>query len=221
MARVRTAVLISGRGSNLLALLEACADPAFPAEIVLVVSNVPGAAGLDHAKAHGVATAVVDHRGHRDRDSFERALEAPLRDAGAELICLAGFMRLLTPAFVERWWDRIINIHPSLLPAFRGLDTHKRALEAGVRVAGCTVHFTRPAMDDGPIIVQAAVPVAPDDTEASLAARVLDQEHRCYPLALRLVADGRARVEGDVVRLSGIAAAATALVNPPESAEAG
>jgi phosphoribosylglycinamide formyltransferase-1 len=219
MARIRTAVLISGRGSNLLALLRACAEPGFPAEIVLVLSNQPDAPGLAHAESYGVPTAAIDHRGYADRDAFERAMDEPLERAQVELICLAGFMRLLTPAFVERWWDRILNMHPALLPAFRGLDTHRRAIRAGVRFAGCTVHFIRPAMDEGPIVVQAAVPVLPDDTEDTLAARVLEVEHRCYPLALRLVADGRASVDGDVVRISGLAPAETATLNPPEPGE--
>ena len=214
MARIRTGVLISGRGSNLLALLEACARPDFPAEIVLVAANVPGAPGLAHADAFGVPTAVVDHRAFSDRDGFEHALDQPLRTAEVELICLAGFMRLLTPAFVERWWDRILNIHPALLPAFRGLDTHRRALDAGVRFAGCTVHFVRPEMDDGPIVVQAVVPVAADDDEASLAARVLEAEHQCFPLALRLVAEGRAVVDGSTVRLIGAARTPATLLNP-------
>ena len=215
MARIRTGVLISGRGSNLLALLEACARPDFPAEIVLVVANVPGAPGLAHAEAFGVPTAVVDHRAFSDRDSFEHALDRPLKAAAVELICLAGFMRLLTPAFVGRWWDRVLNIHPALLPAFRGLDTHRRALEAGVRFAGCTVHFVRPEMDDGPIVVQAVVPVAADDDETSLAGRVLEAEHQCFPLALRLVAEGRAVVDGSTVRLIGTARTPATLLNPP------
>jgi phosphoribosylglycinamide formyltransferase-1 len=214
MARVRTAVLISGRGSNMQALLRACADPAFPAEIVLVVSNKADAGGLDHAAAAGVATAVVEHRDFADRDSFERAMEARIHAAGAELICLAGFMRRLTEAFVERWRDRMLNIHPSLLPAFRGLDTHERALAAGVRITGCTVHFVRPDVDAGPIIVQAAVPVLPGDDSDTLAARVLQAEHRCYPMALRLVAEGRARVVGDRVALTGTVNADHSLFNP-------
>lgn len=214
MARRKVAVLISGRGSNLRALLDAAAAPDYPAEIALVVSNVPGAGGLAHAALAGVPAVTIDHRGFPDRDSFERALEAPIRDSGAELICLAGFMRLLTAGFVERWRDRVLNIHPSLLPSFRGLDTHARALAAGVRFAGCTVHFVRPAMDDGPIIVQAAVPVHADDDEDRLAARVLVAEHRCYALALRLVAAGRARVVDERVVVDGAAAPDLFLLNP-------
>ncbi len=214
MARRKVAVLISGRGSNLRALLDAAAAPDYPAEIALVVSNVPGAGGLTHAALAGVPAATIDHRGFPDRDSFERALEAPIRDSGAELICLAGFMRLLTAGFVERWRDRVLNIHPSLLPSFRGLDTHARALAAGVRFAGCTVHFVRPAMDDGPIIVQAAVPVHAADDEDRLAGRVLVAEHRCYALALRLVAAGRARVVDERVVVDDAAAPELFLLNP-------
>ncbi len=214
MPRLKTAVLISGRGSNLQALLDAAADPAYPAEIVLVLSNVPGAYGLERAKKAGIATAVVDHKQFPDRPSFERALDARLKEAGAQFLCLAGFMRLLTPEFVTPWQDRLINIHPSLLPSFKGLHTHERALAAGVRFAGCTVHFVRPATDDGPIIIQAAVPVHAGDTPDSLAARVLEAEHRIYPLALALVATGRARVAGDGVEILGMEAPEASLINP-------
>lgn len=191
MARRRTAILISGRGSNMTALIEAARSPAFPAEIVLVLSNRPDAGGLARAAEAGIATAVVDHKLYgKDREAFERALDAALAAHGVELICLAGFMRVLTPWFVERWTGRMLNIHPSLLPAFRGLDTHRRALEAGVGEHGCTVHFVVPELDAGPTILQARIPVLPDDTEASLTARVLAREHEIYPEALRLVASG-------------------------------
>lgn len=217
MARVRVAALISGRGSNLQALLDACADPAFPAEIVHVLSNVPGVRGLERAAAAGVPTSVLSHRDFADRAAFDDALDAELRRVGADLVCLAGFMRILTEGFVERWRDRLINIHPSLLPAFKGLHTHERAIAAGVRFTGCTVHFVRPAMDDGPIIVQAAVPVLPDDDADRLAARVLKAEHRIYPLALKLVADGRASVSADgVVRLEGLPEVEDIVLNPRE-----
>jgi len=214
VARRRTAVLVSGRGSNMQALIAAAADPAFPAEIVRVVSNRPGAGALDRARAAGIATTVVDHRAFAGREPFEQALDAALVEAGVELVCLAGFMRLLTPWFVERWRDRMINIHPSLLPSFRGLDSHARALAAGVKLHGCTVHLVRPEMDDGPIIGQAAVAVLDDDTEETLSARVLAAEHRLYPAALALYASGRLRLEGD--RLVGGAAgpAPTLLVWP-------
>ena len=215
-ARLRVGVLISGRGSNMQALIEACVVPSFPAEIALVLSNEPGAAGLRRAADAGIATDVLDHRGfNKDRPAFERALAARLEAAGVQFVCLAGFMRLLTGTFVDRWRDRVINIHPSILPAFRGLDTHKRALETGVRLHGCTVHFVRAAMDDGPIIVQAAVPVLPGDSEAALAGRVLAAEHRCYPLALRLCAEKRVRVENERCVLDPIAVQEAVLISPP------
>jgi phosphoribosylglycinamide formyltransferase 1 len=195
MSRKRVAVLISGRGSNLAALIEATKSVDHPAEIVLVVSNVPGAGGLAIAVAAGIDVASVDHRRFgKDRAAFERALQAILVEHRIELVCLAGFMRLLTPWFVEQWPQRMLNIHPALLPAFKGLDTHRRALEAGVKRHGATVHFVVPEMDAGPIVVQGAVPVRADDTEAILAARVLTVEHCIYPQALRLVAEGRVTV---------------------------
>jgi phosphoribosylglycinamide formyltransferase-1 len=201
MRRARVAVLISGRGSNMAALIEAAKQPAYPAEIALVLANRADAAGLARAAAAGIATAVVEHaRYAQDREAFERALQANLDVHGIEIVCLAGFMRLLTSWFVERWEGRLINIHPSLLPAFKGLGTHARALAAGVKIHGASVHFVVPEMDSGPIIAQAAVPVLDADTAETLAARVLDAEHRIYPLALRLVAEGRVRiVEGRCV----------------------
>lgn len=216
MARLKVGVLISGRGSNMQALIDACRVPRFPAEIALVLSNEASAAGLLRAREAGIATRVIDHRGFaKDRAAFERALTAALEEAGVEFVCLAGFMRLLTETFVDHWRDRLINIHPSILPAFRGLDTHKRALEAGVRLHGCTVHFVRAAMDDGPIIVQAAVPVLPGDDEAALAARVLAAEHRCYPLALKLAAEGRLSVDNERCLVRGAPVQEAALINPP------
>ncbi len=195
--RRKVAVLISGRGSNMASLIAAARDPAYPADIALVVSNVPGAAGLDRAAAAGIATATVDHKPFgRDREAFERALDALLVGAGIEVVCLAGFLRLLTPWFVERWHDRLLNIHPALLPAFKGLDTHRRALEEGCRIHGATVHYVRSETDAGPIIVQGAVPVLDGDTPDTLAARVLAVEHRIYPEALALVASGRTKVDG-------------------------
>ena len=195
--RRKVAVLISGRGSNMQSLVRACATPDYPAEIVLVLSNRADAAGLDFAREAGIATAVISHKDFPDRASFDAAMDAEIRRHGAELVCLAGFMRLLDARIIEAWRDRMINIHPSLLPSFRGLDTHERALEAGVKLAGCSVHFVRPDVDTGPIIAQAAVPVLPGDTPDSLAARILEQEHLIYPMALRLVAEGRVRVEGN------------------------
>ena len=213
--RTRIAILISGRGSNMVSLIEAAQAPDYPAEIGLVASNRPDAPGLARAAEAGLATAAVDHRAFSDRAAFERALDAELRRHGVELLVLAGFMRVLTPWFVESWAGRMINIHPSLLPLFRGTHTHAQALAAGVRVHGCTVHFVVPELDAGPIVAQAAVPVLPDDDEDSLSARVLVQEHRIYPAALALVASGRARLDGGrVVFAAGSGAAEGALVVP-------
>lgn len=214
MARKATAVLISGRGSNMQALIDAAKDADFPARIVRVISNVWDAGGLKRAEAAGIATSVVDHRAFRGRAAFEAALDQTLRADDIEIVCLAGFMRLLTAGFVEGWHDKLINIHPSLLPAFPGLDTHARALAAGVRFAGCTVHYVRPTMDEGPIIVQAAVPVLPGDDEAALAARVLAAEHKAYPLGLRLVASGKARVVRERVEIDGAGPPDGPIFNP-------
>ena len=193
MKKTRVGVLISGRGSNLRALIEACKAPDYPAEIVLVVSNVPRAQGLAHAETASIPTRAVNHKDFASRDAFDAALTEALEEAQVELLCNAGFMRLHTEDFVRRWWNRHLNIHPSLLPAFPGLNTHARVLESGVKISGCTVHFVRPEMDTGPIVAQAAVPVLADDTEERLAARVLAAEHRLYPHALRLVASGEVR----------------------------
>ena len=198
-ARKRVGILISGRGSNMASLIEASKAPDYPAEIALVVSNRPGAAGLAKAEAAGIATATIDHTAYSSREDFEQDLDAALQNAGIELICNAGFMRLLTGFFVKRWHNRQLNIHPSLLPAFKGLDTHQRVLDQGATIAGCTVHFVRLETDAGPIVAQAAVPVRSDDTAETLAARVLAAEHKLYPLALRLIASGEAQVEGDRV----------------------
>lgn len=193
----RTAVLISGGGSNLQALIDAAREARLTAEIALVVSNEPDAHGLTRAADAGITHRVIDHREHSSRDAFERALDRALREAGIEIVCLAGFMRVLTAPFVEGWRNRLLNIHPSLLPAFRGLNTHARAIEAGCRISGCTVHLVRPALDDGPIIAQGVVPVLEGDDAMSLAARVLEVEHRCYPLALDLLARGSLEVRGE------------------------
>jgi phosphoribosylglycinamide formyltransferase-1 len=208
-------VLVSGGGSNMAALIAASADPAYPAEIVRVICNRPDAGALAKAAAAGVETVIIDHRPFPDRESFDAAVDAALVAAGTDLVCLAGFMRLLTPGFVERWRDRMINIHPSLLPSFKGLHTHARALEAGVTLHGCTVHFVRTEMDVGPIIVQAAVPVLPADTADTLAARVLAAEHRIYPQALAAVASGRAVVDGERVVHAGGGEPPSAFVWPP------
>ncbi len=216
MPRLKTAILISGRGTNMQALIDDCARNDAPAEIALVVSNVPDAAGLDRATAAGIETMTLDHRDFGSREAFETALTGHLESKGIEFVCLAGFMRLLTESFVGHWLERLINIHPSLLPAYKGLDTHQRALDDGVRFTGCTVHFVRPAMDDGPIIVQAAVPVLSGDNPESLAARVLTAEHRCYPLALRLVAEGRAKIVDGRVDISGASQPNEIRLNPDD-----
>lgn len=205
MSRKRVAVLISGRGSNMAALIDAAKDKSYPAEIVLVLSNRPDAGGLDTARANGIATEVVDHTTFgKDRAAFEAALQAALMKHRIEIVCLAGFMRLLTAGFVDQWPARMINIHPALLPAFKGLDTHQRALDAGAKVHGATVHFVVPEMDAGPIIVQGAVAVRPDDTEQSLGARVLAAEHRIYPLALKQLAEGRITVVNGRCLIDGV-----------------
>jgi formyltetrahydrofolate-dependent phosphoribosylglycinamide formyltransferase len=192
--RRRVGVLISGRGSNLGALIEATKAPDFPAEIALVISNRAEAAGLQLAADHGIATQVIAARDFSGRVAHDEALSQALHAAGAEIVCLAGYMRILSENFVEAWSGRMINIHPSLLPLFPGLDTHRKAIAAGMRIHGCTVHFVTAEMDEGPIIAQAAVPVLHADTEETLAARVLKAEHRLYPLALRLVAEGKVRM---------------------------
>jgi phosphoribosylglycinamide formyltransferase 1 len=214
--RLALGVLISGRGSNLQALIDACADPAFAARIAIVVSNRPDAGGLERAAAAGVPCVTIAHRDHPDRETFERAMDGALRAAGVDLVCLAGFMRVLTPWFVDAWADRLINIHPSLLPAFPGLDTHRRALDAGVRFHGCTVHYVRSDVDTGPIIAQAAVPVLPGDDEGGLAKRVLEAEHRCYPLAVGLIAAGRVRIVGARAIVDAPAPTDAAVFNPPD-----
>ncbi len=211
-------MLASGRGSNLAALIRAAVDPAYPAEIVTVIGNVAGAEALARAEAAGIPARLIPHRDFPTRAEFDAAIDAALREAGVEFVCLAGFMRLLTPGFVEAWRDRMINIHPSLLPAFPGLGTHARVLAAGVKITGCTVHFVRRETDSGPIIAQGAVPVLPGDTPERLAARVLEAEHRLYPLALRLIAEGRVRVIDERAEIAGLnsEAASGALFNPPE-----
>jgi phosphoribosylglycinamide formyltransferase 1 len=203
VARLRIAVLISGRGSNLQALIDACAVPDFPAEIALVISNRADAQGLERATRARIPTRVIPHGEFGTRVAFDAAIDRALKEARIELICLAGFMRVLGTAFVTAWHNKLINIHPSLLPQFPGLDTHARALAAGVERHGCTVHFVRNDVDSGPIIVQGSVPVLPNDTAEKLAARVLAVEHRAYPLALRLVAEGRVRVVSDCVEIDG------------------
>jgi phosphoribosylglycinamide formyltransferase-1 len=211
MAKLKVGILISGRGSNMAALIEAARAADYPAEIALVVSNVADAPGLALAQKAGVPTAVVPHRGQLDRETFDRAVSAELEHRGVELVVLAGFMRIFSPWFPTRWAGRLINIHPSLLPSFKGLHVQQQAIDAGVRLSGCTVHFVIPDLDAGPIIAQAAVPVLPDDTEATLSARILRQEHRLYPMVVRWSAEGRISLSGTKVAVAGLPEGATLL----------
>ncbi|SON56324.1 Phosphoribosylglycinamide formyltransferase [Hartmannibacter diazotrophicus] len=217
MKKLRIGILISGGGSNMAALVKAAGEADFPAEVAVVVSNRAGAGGLAKAEAAGIATAVIDHKAFPDREAFDAAIDETLAAHGVEFVCLAGFMRLLTEGFVTRWHNRMINIHPALLPLFKGLNTHQRALDAGVKFHGATVHFVRFGMDEGPIIAQGAVPVLASDDAATLAARVLGAEHRIYPLALRLVASGRARVEGEKVVCEDMGEPPGAMIWPSET----
>ena len=215
--RAKLGVLVSGSGSNLQALLDACAREDFPAEVALVVCNVPGAYALRRAEAAGVPTRVLEHKAYGARADFERALGDALAEAGVQWVCLAGFMRLLSADFLGRFPGRVLNIHPSLLPAFPGLHAQRQALDKGVKVAGCTVHFVDPGMDTGPIIAQAAVAVLSGDDEAALSARILAEEHRLYPLVVRLAASGGVRLEGGrVVTSVGPALGGASLRNPGE-----
>ena len=218
MPRLRVGVLISGRGSNLQALIDAAADPADPAEIGLVISNRADAAGLDRARAAGIRSRVI---ADANREHFAAEAHHALRGAGIGFVALAGFMRILHEGFVEGWRDRLVNIHPSLLPAFPGLHPQRQAVAAGVKFSGCTVHFVRNAVDTGPIIAQAVVPVLPDDDEDALAARILAAEHRLYPMAMRLYAEGRLAVVGERVVVAGAAAPDVVLLNPTEHLDLG
>lgn len=212
---LRVAVMVSGRGSNLQALLNAAGTPDYPASIELVVSNIPDVQALERAKSAGIKTEVVPHRDFDSREAFEREISDVLESASPDLICQAGFMRILTPWFIERWDGRLINIHPSLLPAFPGLKTHERALEAGVRVHGCTVHIVQSEVDSGPIIGQAAVPVLPNDDPDSLAERVLQAEHKLYPACLKLIAEGKVQIGSDSAFLAtGLCDETQILLNP-------
>jgi phosphoribosylglycinamide formyltransferase 1 len=211
----RVGILISGRGSNMMALAQAARDPAYPAEIAVVISNRPDAAGLGWARDHGIPSVGLDHKAYANRPAFEQEMQAVLLAHGCDLVACCGFMRLMTPGFVDAWRDRMINIHPSLLPAYKGLHTHERALSDGVRIVGCTVHVVRLEMDVGPIVAQAAVPVRRDDTVDTLAARVLAAEHVLYPHALALFASSRARVAGEVVLVDDGGVAPPALIWPP------
>lgn len=211
----RVAILISGRGSNMAALIDAARAPDFPAEIVIVISNRADAQGLQRASASGIPTTVIESKPFgKDRAGFEALLQRALDEKGVELICLGGFMRLFTAEFVQRWYGKMLNIHPSLLPSFPGLDPHGQALAAGVKVSGATVHFVIPETDAGPIVMQGAVAVADDDTSETLSERILGMEHRIYPEALRLLAGGRLQLEGDLCRVSGAADCDGSLVAP-------
>lgn len=215
----RVVVLISGRGSNMAALIEAAGDPAYPAEIVGVISDRADAKGLNAASALKIETKAIERTDYASKTAHDEAIDAELVRMQADIVCLAGYMRLLTPAFTEKWAGRLINIHPSLLPLYPGLDTHARALTSGMRLHGCTVHFVTAETDAGPIIAQGAVPVLPGDDEKKLAARVLGVEHQLYPLALRLVAQGKARMEGGRAVLAGVAAEGS-LLSPGSASDA-
>jgi phosphoribosylglycinamide formyltransferase 1 len=214
MAKLKVGILISGRGSNMAALIEAARDTSYPAEIACVISNVTAAAGVATARAAGVATAVIPHKDFADRESFDRAVSAELEKHGVGLVALAGFMRIQSPWFPQHWAGRLINIHPSLLPAFKGLHVQQQAIDAGVRLSGCTVHLVTPELDSGPIIAQAAVPVLAGDTADTLAARILRQEHRLYPLVVRWFAEGRISLDGGRVAVAGVPQGATLLFSP-------
>lgn len=214
--KLRLGVLASGGGTNLQSIIDRCADGSLAAEISLVLTNRPGAGALERAARCGLPSRCIDHRSYSDREAFDRAVVDTLQQAGVELVVLAGFMRILTPTFIAAFPGRIMNIHPALLPAFPGLHVQRQALEYGARFAGCTVHFVDGGVDTGPIIIQAVVPVLDDDTEASLAERILTQEHRIYPRAIQLYAEGRLQIEGRRVRvLPAIGVPEQALVNPP------
>jgi phosphoribosylglycinamide formyltransferase 1 len=212
---LKVAVLISGRGSNLQSLIDATKTPGYPAQIACVISNEPGVMGLERAEKADIPAITINHRDfNKDREAFEKALDAEINAHGAQLVCLAGFMRLLTPWFINRWLDRLVNIHPSLLPAFPGLHVQQMAIDYGAKFSGCTIHFVRAEMDHGPVIIQAAVPVHQDDTADTLAARILESEHRMYPLAVCLIAEGRVNVHNERVFIAGAGEQTMSLLNP-------
>ncbi len=214
MAKLKLCVLISGRGSNLQSLIDACAANDYPAEIALVISNIDGVQGLERASNAGIPTTVVSHRDFKSRESFDASLTETISRLDVDLLCLAGFMRILSDGFVEHWQDRLVNIHPSLLPSFKGLNVQQRAIDAGVRFSGCTVHYVRSDMDCGPIIVQAVVPVLGDDDGDALARRILEQEHIIYPLAVRMIAQGRVTIKDERVIVDAAAPGGSVLLNP-------
>lgn len=215
MAKTKIAVLISGRGSNLQSLIDATAAPDYPAEIALVISNKPKAQGLERARKAGIAQEVIDHKAFENREDFEAAMTHALKTAKIDFVCLAGFMRVLTAGFANDWRGRLINIHPSLLPSFDGLHVHERMIDAGVKIAGCTVHFVSAEVDSGPIIGQSAVPVLPGDDVDTLAARILAEEHKLYPACLKLIIEHKARLHGARVPFDADIKAAGSLSNPP------
>ncbi|SDD69365.1 phosphoribosylglycinamide formyltransferase [Kordiimonas lacus] len=214
MRKLRLGVMISGSGTNLQALIDACSAADYPATIEVVISNRPGVRGLERAEQAGIKAVTIDHKEFEDKETFEDALHECLADHKVDLVCLAGFMRLLTSTFVNRWRDRMINIHPSLLPSYKGLHTHARAIEDGVRFAGCTIHYVRPEMDNGPIIMQAAIPVAVDETEESLIAKTLSYEHKMYPAAVRMIAEGKVRVAGNKVAFKDVDVGELGIISP-------
>jgi len=214
MAKLRLGVMISGSGTNLQALIDACSEPTFPAEISVVISNRPAVKGLDRARHAGIDAVTIDHTLYEDRADFEEILHNCLKDHNVQLVCLAGFMRILNPEFVNRWKDRMINIHPSLLPSYKGLHTHARAIEDGVRFGGCTIHYVRPEMDNGPIIMQAVIPIAADETEETLIAKTLTYEHHMYPAAVRMIANGNVRISGNKVVFKDVDLGEKGLVSP-------
>lgn len=214
MRKIRISVMISGGGTNLQALIDSCADDDFPATIALVISNKTDSYGLERAKKAGIPTKVINHKDYESREAFEDDINIALKESETELVCLAGFMRILGSNFVNGWKDRMINIHPSLLPSYKGLHTHERAIEDGVRFAGCTVHYVRPEMDDGPIILQAAVPISAHDTPESLAKRVLEAEHKIYPEAIKLIAERRIRIRGHRAFIEDMVEPVETIINP-------
>ena len=214
MRKIRSSVMISGGGTNLQAIIDACARDDFPAQIALVISNKTEAYGLERAKQAGIATKVINHKDYDSREAFEDDINIALNGCDTELVCLAGFMRILGAGFVNGWKDRMINIHPSLLPSYKGLHTHERAIEDGVRFAGCTVHVVRPEMDDGPIILQACVPINADETAETLAGRVLAEEHKIYPEAIRLIAERRIRIRGHKAIIEDMVVPSDAIISP-------
>lgn len=214
MAKLKLCVFISGRGSNLQSLIEACADDSYPAKIALVISNIAGVQGLERAVAAGIKTSVINSKDFNSLNSLDTSIIELIRSFNVDLICLAGYMRILSDKFVDHWQDRIINIHPSLLPSFKGLYVQQRAIDAGVRFSGCTVHYVRRDMDTGPIIIQSVVPVLNNDNANTLAKRILKQEHKIYPLAVKLIANGRATIKNERVLIDGATNPGSILINP-------